>query len=345
MPSRLRAIDIFCGCGGVTTGLKAAGFRVLAGIENAAAPAEAFRLNHPDVRLIQSDIRCIPAEETLVGLALRPGELDLLAGCSPCQGFSRLRTRNRGRAADDDRNDLILEFIRFAEALLPKTVLIENVPGLVHDSRFTDLVIGLEGLGYSVAASVLDLSEFGVPQRRKRLILLASRSQLMPMPRPGRIRKTVRTVIGHLSQPAKSTDPLHKSVTRHSKPVLHKIGRIPRNGGSRIDLGPAGQLACHRRLEGFWDVYGRMSWDEPSPTITRFSFNPSKGRYLHPSQDRAITLREAALLQTLPVGYKFPLARYGRGAVASMIGEALPPAFVTHLGRHIAARLRARGSS
>jgi DNA (cytosine-5)-methyltransferase 1 len=333
--TRLTAIDVFSGCGGLTTGLKRSGFEVITAIEQAEAPSQAFRLNHPDVPVLQTDVRNVRAATLMDALSIEKGQLDLLAGCSPCQGFSRMRTRNHRIAAKDDRNDLILEFARLAAGLRPRVVLIENVPGLAHDPRFRQLATALRSLGYDVAYSVLDLSEFGIPQRRKRLIVIASRVGPIPLPHGHADPGTVRSAIGHLPSPRESSDPIHRSVTSHSTRIARKIAKVPRNGGSRADLGPRQQLQCHKRLRGFWDVYGRMAWDRPSPTITRFSTNPSKGRYLHPTQNRAITLREAALLQTLPSRYRFPLKRFGRGAVASMIGEALPPVFAAQVGRWI----------
>lgn len=336
-------IDLFCGCGGASLGLKRAGFRILAGIELANAPAEVFHLNHPEIRLYNSDIRDIDPFDLMDELELRINELDLIIGCSPCQGFSRIRTKNRPNSADDPRNDLVLDFVRFVESLLPKVVVYENVPGLKNDSLYNSLIRRLQRAGYSVTAGVLDLSDFGVPQRRRRLIIMGSQqSPLEPLKFTGKV-KTVRDTIGKLPSPSNSRDPLHRSITVHSEDVLKKISKIPRDGGSRMDLGPDEQLPCHKRTDGFKDVYGRMSWDKPSPTITRFSINPSKGRYLHPCENRAISLREAALLQTIPRSYKLPLGDYGRVAIASMIGEALPPLFAKHLGNHIYRHLDSAG--
>jgi len=329
------AIDVFCGCGCASFGLKRAGFRVLAGIELADAPAEVFHLNHPEISLYNSDIRDLDPSVLMEELGLSVNELDLIIGCSPCQGFSRIRTRNRPNSADDPRNDLVLDFVRFVEGMLPKVVVFENVPGLKNDDRYDSMIRRLQRAGYSVVAGVLNLSDFGVPQRRKRLIIMGS--QLGPLEAlkfTGK-GKTVRDTIGKLPTPANSRDPLHRSITVHSEDVLNKISKIPMDGGSRMDLGQDEQLPCHKRTAGFRDVYGRMAWDKPSPTITRFSINPSKGRYLHPRENRAISLREAALLQTIPRSYKLPLGKYGRVAIASMIGEALPPLFAKRLGDHI----------
>src|SRR5262245_24914378 len=143
MRNWLAAIDLFAGCGGLTTGLKRAGFSVLGAVELSSLAAETYRSNHPEVVLWQGDIREVDAMELIRAFALDPGELDLLAGCPPCQGFSSIRTRNSANAARDPRNDLILEFLRFVEALRPKTVMMENVPGLMKDKRLRSFVNGM----------------------------------------------------------------------------------------------------------------------------------------------------------------------------------------------------------
>ena len=326
------AIDVFCGCGGVTHGLQAAGFRVLAGIELNQAGRAAFRANHPSVRRLYFDVRKVKSSTVMADLGLDVGDLDLLTGCSPCQGFSRMRTRNRRKAANDERNDLVFDFVRLIEGLLPKTILFENVPGLTSDWRFSVMIGRLRKKSYRLSYETINLADYGVPQRRKRLILVGSRLGPLAVSLVKAPHQNVRRAIGHLVKPDESDDPLHRSLSVHCAEVMERIRKTPKNGGSRSDLGPDAQLPCHQRIDGYRDVYGRMHWDKPSPTITRYCTNPSKGRYLHPEQDREITLREASLLQTFPPDYQFPHARYGRGAVASMIGEALPPVFAEKLG-------------
>jgi DNA (cytosine-5)-methyltransferase 1 len=153
----------------------------------------------------------------------------------------------------------------------------------------------------------------------------------------------VRDAIGKLTTPEQSLDPLHNYPTKRSQKIEDRIRKIPKDGGSRASLGARGQLACHKRSDGFKDVYGRMAWDKPAPTITGGCINPSKGRFLHPQANRAITLREAALLQTFPKTYKFSL-RGGRYSVATLIGNALPPEFIR---RHASAlrEMAAAGSN
>lgn len=300
------ALDIFSGCGGLSEGLRQAGFRVAGAVEIDATAAAVYRLNHKETPLWERDITRVRASEILDELLLSPGELDLIAGCPPCQGFSTLRTLNGGREIEDARNDLIYQFLRLVKQLQPKTVMMENVPGLAKDKRFHIFVGTLERLGYKVNWNILDAADYAVPQRRRRLILLASRLGKIGFSKKSRKNVSVRDAIESLPSPGSSPDLLHNLPERRSEHVRSLIANIPKNGGSRKDLAPEYQLACHQNCNGFKDVYGRMAWDHVAPTITTGCFNPSKGRFLHPDENRNITMREAALLQTFPRRYRFP---------------------------------------
>jgi len=334
---RPRAIDLFSGAGGLTRGLRDAGFTVIGAVEQDDLAAESYRFNFPRVRLWESDIRNIAGSEILKTLGLRPGQLELLAGCPPCEGFSTLRTRNGHDQVNDPLNDLITEFGRLVTDLLPRYVMLENVPALAQDSRFHDYVALLQGSGYSVRHQVKDVSLYGVPQRRRRLILIAvwgDYKALPDEPVPA-ARPTVRHVLSQLPQAGASGDKLHDHGEQRTARVQSLIAAVPKDGGSRANLPSSMQLPCHERVNGFHDVYGRMAWDRPAPTITGGCINPSKGRFLHPEEDRAITLREAALLQSFPPGHQFSLRR-GKYAAAELIGNALPPVFVRRHARPIA---------
>jgi DNA (cytosine-5)-methyltransferase 1 len=325
------AIDLFAGCGGLTQGLKDAGFCVVAGVEIDALAQETYHANHPEVAL-WGDITEVNTLSMKRRLHLRKGQLDLLAGCPPCQGFTALRTLNGKRHIDDPRNDLVLEFARFVRDFLPRAVMFENVPRLEQDRRFAELLKDLAALGYGVDCDVLNAADFGVPQRRKRLILVAVRNGTPALQRSGARSRTVREALSQLGPAGSSGDPMHDIPERRAARVLAIIQSTPRDGGSRNDLPSEAQLRCHQRCDGFKDVYGRLAWDRVAPTITGGCVNPSKGRFLHPSEDRAITLREAALLQGFPADYAFSL-RNGKFAAAAMIGNALPPAVAEHQAR------------
>lgn len=335
------AVDLFAGCGGLTEGLKRAGFRVVGAVEIDSLAAKTYRANHPSVTLWRRDIRTLSADRILRRLRILPGQLDLLAGCPPCQGYSTIRTRNRRTPVADDRNDLIFEFLRLVAKLRPRAVMLENVPGLQHDGRFSRFCAELRTLGYRLNHRVLDASDYGVPQRRRRLILLAGRGYLVLPASPTAVRESVRSTIGNLPHPGKSGDPAHDVQEHRSERILKLIMDIPVDGGSRADLGAERQLACHQKLDGFKDVYGRMTWDDVAPTITGGFVNPSKGRFLHPEQNRTITPREAALLQTFPPQYRFPMEA-GKFPVAEMIGNALPPEFIRRHAAAVAEVIRRR---
>lgn len=335
---KFSAIDLFSGCGGLSLGLRRAGFRVLAAVDNDALSTSTYEKNHKRALVMKEDIRSVDALDLMEELKLTSGSLDLIAGCPPCQGFSTLRTLNGSRAVTEPLNDLVYDFVRFVSVFLPKTVMMENVPALLKDDRLHKMTQELKDLGYTCAAKLFNAERFGVPQRRLRLILFASRHDCPPFAHPRRRRRTVSQAIRRLPQPEQSEDPLHNYAVNRAKHVMSLIRRIPKNGGSRTDLPDVDQLECHQRLDGFRDVYGRMAWNEPAPTITGGCINPSKGRYVHPTEDRAITLREAALLQGFPMSYDFDLSN-GRYPAAQMIGNAFPPKFAEHHARAIYAHL------
>jgi len=321
------AIDLYSGCGGLTLGLKQAGFRVIGAVEIDPLASKTYKGNHKDVRLWRQDISTLPVSKIRVELNLKPGQLDLLAGCPPCQGFSTLRTRNGAMQNRDRRNNLIREMLRFVRVLRPKTVMMENVPGLRSHVQFRDFCRGLRRLGYKVDWDIKDAARYGVPQRRRRLILLAGLDTNIPFAEEAPRLRTVRQAIGRLATAGRSGDPLHDLQEKRKPRILDLIRDIPKDGGSRLDLPTNRQLDCHKKFDGFKDIYGRMAWSEVAPTITSGCFNPSKGRFLHPRENRAITMREAALLQSFPGKYWFP-PDAGKQAVALMIGNALPPEFI-----------------
>ena len=324
---RPRAIDLFCGCGGLTEGLKQAKFRVIGALDLDPLAIESFKLNHRRTRVWQADIRRVTATQVMLDLDLKPGELDLLAGCPPCQGFSSLRTLNGSRTVRDRGKDLVFHFLRFVKALQPRAIMMENVPGLARDWRMRALSKALNALGYESDHQVLDAADYGVPQRRRRLILLAGKSGVIEVAKQTLKRVTVRTAIEALPPPGKSGDPLHDLTEKRKEKTAKLIAQIPQDGGSRSDLGEEWQLPCHQSCDGFKDIYGRIAWDDVAPTITSGCVNPSKGRFLHPRENRSITLREAALLQSFRSDYRLSLKR-GKFEAARLIGNALPPEFI-----------------
>lgn len=336
------AVDLFAGAGGATQGLSDAGFDVLGAVEFDAAAAESYRLNHPNVKLWEQDIRRVSATEVRSSLNIPRGSLTLLKACPPCQGFSSLA---EGRIeSDDPRNDLVGHTGRFVRALRPRAVLLENVPGLSRDRRCSELLQSLKRLGYNARAYHVNAVEFGVPQKRKRLIILAMRGLRSVLPESLKTTDperpiTVRQTFSDLADSILQDDPLNKVRVLPDR-ILRRVSAIP-EGGNRFNLPDNLQLDCHKKLaeegkSGASGSYGRLRWDEPAPTMTTRCTTPACGPFLHPREHRAITLREAAAIQTFPPNYQF----FGtRGDVERQIGNAVPVRMAHGIGTTILSAL------
>jgi DNA (cytosine-5)-methyltransferase 1 len=323
---KLISIDLFSGVGGLTEGLEQSGFQTKMAFEIDELASKAYKLNHPKTEIITADIRNVDTND--IKKKLKGKTIHLLAGCPPCQGFSSIRRLNRAQPVEDDRNSLIKDYVRFVEALMPYTFMMENVPGLALSDAFHEAKTFLEEkLKYNVDYKVVNVRDYGVPQNRKRLVMVGSRLGPINVAEPKNEKMTVRKVIEKLPLPEKSEDLLHKIFPKHTLRIQQLVKDIPHDGGSLNDLDKDRQLKCHQKENiGFHDVYGRLRWDDYSTTITGGCLNPSKGRFLHPEQDRCISAREAAMLQSFPDNYKFPIDA-PISKIALMIGNALPPKF------------------
>ena len=342
----LTAVDIFAGAGGLTVGLKRSGFRVVAAVEREAHSFATHKANHPEVKCLKQDIA------TVSGAALQQfagtERIDLLAGCPPCQGFTSLTAKYK---QEDPRNTLILEMARLAEAIQPRAILMENVPGMTQKGGplYDQLRSRLQALGYRLTEGVLQVADYGVPQLRRRFVLLGGRGFEIALPDAthsgaptGDLApwRTVRDAIEDMPEPpglasAKARGHVERTdwhVVRDLSPKNIDRIRSARAGATWIHIPEHLRPDCHRNgYVGFTNVYGRMEWDRPSPTITGGCTTFSKGRFGHPTADRTISVREAALLQTFPSDYRFdtPYMDY----VCSMIGNALPCIFAEALSR------------
>jgi DNA (cytosine-5)-methyltransferase 1 len=321
------AVDLFCGCGAVTEALKRHHFRVVAAVDNDPIACNTYRRNHPSVRLYEREISRVSPHEIRTEL-LDNKNLDLLVVCAPCQPFSSQGQKN----SDDTRTRLILRAVRYASILKPKLILFENVPGLATP-RFANILKELKRCLVEIDYKVgnpenADAADYGVPQRRERCILLASRFRkppsLPPPVTPVGERISVRRAIGNLrrleSGEKDVNDPLHFA-RRHQTITLRRLSYVPKNGGSRASLPKNLVLKCHKNHSGHPDVYGRMSWEDVAPTLTTGCTDVTKGRFAHPDNDRAITLREAARLQTFDDSYRF---EGNASEIAIQIGNAVP---------------------
>ena len=327
------AVDLFSGAGSATAALKSSHFRVVAAVDNDPAACATYRLNHPTVRLFDEDIRSLEPDRVRAE-CLGGTPLDLMIVCAPCQPFS---SQNRHRC-DDHRSELILDAARFVAILRPLVVFVENVPGIAA-ARHRDLISAFReacGCEYRFTEPLrVNAADYAVPQRRIRCVLMGTRGPRLPrLPAPltpDGSRSTVRQAIHRLpplsSGEADPEDPLH-AARSHAGRVLRRLAAIPRNGGSRSALPESLALACHKQPNCYPDVYGRMSWNEVAPTLTTGCTDVTRGRFAHPEAYRAITPREAALIQTFPRRYKFTGTL---GAIASQIGNALPFALLQAL--------------
>jgi DNA (cytosine-5)-methyltransferase 1 len=334
----LFSIDVFSGCGGLSEGMHKAGFSTKLAFEIDENASRAYQMNHPKTQVITKDIREVPVEEALK--ILDGKTIHLLAGCPPCQGFSAMRRLNRPVPVEDERNNLIQDYVRFVKALMPYTIMMENVPALMEYDLFLKAVKSLKKCGYHwIDYKVVNVRDYGVPQDRKRLVLVGSRLGEIKVAPPTGKKETVRSTISKLPLPQGSMDLLHRVFPAHTPKVMERIRITPKNGGGKKDLPKEYLLECHKKANiGFNDVYGRLRWDDYSTTITGGCLNPSKGRFLHPEQDRCISAREAALLQSFPKNYKFPLD-IARADLALLIGNALPPRFSYYQSKSIKTHL------
>jgi DNA (cytosine-5)-methyltransferase 1 len=324
MAKELISIDLFSGCGGLTSGLTKAGFKTKVAVEIDCDAVNTFKKNHKKTKVIQKNIREIKISE--IKKLLKKKQLHLLAGCPPCQGFSSVRRLN-GKNIHDERNNLIMEYLRFVKSLKPLTLMMENVPALEKYYLFKEMVSQLNELGYNTQYKIVNVKDYGVAQRRRRLVLVGSRLGEISVAEGINTKVTVRDVIGKMNPVTKTKDKIHQIFPAHTTKVFERIKLTPKNGGSRSDLPKKFTLECHKKVNvGFNDIYGRLRWDDYSTTITGGCLNPSKGRFLHPEKNRTITAREAAMLQSFPKGYKFP-TDIGITSLALLIGNALPPKF------------------
>jgi DNA (cytosine-5)-methyltransferase 1 len=329
MSNELTAVDMFAGAGGLSLGLQMAGFRPVFAFDSDPYACETYRRNlGPHIR--QARAEAITAAAILKATGLRKGQLSLVCGGPPCQGFS---VQGLGRPGDS-RNDLVLEFARIAAALAPSAILMENVPTILgrrgswHLEALTRL---LRSEGYAFVTKVLNASDFGVPQDRNRAFLVAWRESgglSFAFPQPLRAeRRTVRQALRGLPEPPEDFSE-HPDFANHVRVRITKINQerirhVP-EGGGRLDIPKRLQLPCHRKAgtHRHLDVFGRMSWGRPAPTITALFDSFTRGRFGHPEENRAITAREGARLQSFPDTFRFCGPKKD---VARQIGNAVPP--------------------
>lgn len=345
-PQVVQVIDLFSGCGGMSHGFLHARsgdvqYRVLGGLDIDRHAAATYRrmIGRPCLEL---DVRELKGNVLADALAIWGYDENLplvLIGCAPCQGFSSHRKKD---VRKDVRNELLAAFADVVKVLAPDMVVMENVPEMLyreHWSHFANFTESLKDNAFKVRARVENLATFGVPQERYRALVLASRvGERVKMPLPSlspSAFRTVRDAIGLLppllAGERDPQDPMHIT-SRHRPETLNILRHIPKDGGSRRSLPPGIGPACHTRVDGFRDVYGRLWWDRPAVAITARCRTPSCGRFVHPHQDRGLSVREAGLLQGFPVDFMFEGPFDDK---FKQIGNAVSPIFSMALAEHV----------
>jgi DNA (cytosine-5)-methyltransferase 1 len=348
---QIDVLDLFCGCGGASSGfqqvrLPRVRYRAIGGVDIDEHALRTYERNigAPGINM---DVARISTSEALLHRMLdqttrNPKNPLILIGCAPCQGFS---SHTKMRSSADPRKNLLPHFARLATQLNPEAIFIENVPEMLAKRNWRHFRIAkstLEEHGYVVRARIYNFAEFGLPQERFRAVVLAfKRPFQMPEPfvKSGAFR-TVRDVIGHLPilHPGEqvSDDPMHIT-SSHRKTTIAILRAIPKDGGNRpVGVGPKCLDKARERYGGYTDVYGRLWWDRPALTVTARCRTPSCGRFVHPEQDRGLSVREAALLQGFPASYFFDGPFDDK---FKQIGNAVPPIVAKFIGEHMLGQL------
>lgn len=337
----MKAVDFFCGGGGMSYGMQEAGVKVLAGIDYEIACKETYEANIVNSKFIHADVFELKEEALQEELGLETNDDELiLIGCSPCQFWSIINTdKNKSTKS----KSLLAEFERFVKHLNPGYVVVENVPGVLRrkeESGLESFIHWLESNSYNVHFEIHNTNDFGVPQNRKRFTLVASRIGTEKVfPKKVKEKKTVADVLGvkngfkrvaagHVDK----TGFLH-TVSNIAPVTLKRLMKVEKDGGDRLGFAddPELQLPCFvGRDKSFRDTFGRLWWDRPSNTITTKFYSVSNGRFVHPEENRALSLREGATLQSFPKNYKFCASSIA--ATARQIGNAVPPEYARHIG-------------
>lgn len=345
----IRCVDLFCGVGGLTHGLQIAGLNVVAGVDIDPKCEYPFEANN-DSKFHMKSVDQLKKSE--VDDWYKGADIKVLAGCAPCQPFSIYSQGPKGKK--DDKWRLLYEFQRLIKETKPDIVTMENVPKLVKFDVFVDFVSSLEKLNYHVSYKLVECEKYGLPQTRKRLVLLASKFGEIQLIDPTHNKPekylTVKDVLK--SQPClragktSSKDPLHKSAAL-SELNMKRI-KASKPGGTWRDWPESLVAECHKKKTGstYVSVYGRMNWDKPSPTMTTQFYGFGNGRFGHPSQSRAISLREGAILQSFPDNYQFilPGEKPEMTVIGRLIGNAVPVKLGEVIGKSIMQHIKSYSS-
>lgn len=341
----IRAVDFFCGGGGMSYGMQKSGIQVLAGIDYEENCRATYEANIGKGKFIKADVFDLKEKELEDTLNLKRSDDELLLiGCSPCQFWSIINT---DKSKSKKSKNLLVEFGRFVKYFNPGYVVVENVPGVLRkkeESGLQSFIDWLESNGYLVNFKIHNTNNFGVPQNRKRFTLVANRigKQSIFPEKDLENKPVVKDVIGvsngfkKINSGYKDTTDFLHSVSKISPLTEKRLKKISKDGGNRLDFkdDPELQLKCFEgRDNSFKDTFGRLWWNRPAPTITTKFFSVSNGRFVHPEENRALSLREGATLQSFPKDYKFHGTSHA--SIARLIGNAVPPEYAKRIGLSI----------
>ncbi|SFZ82445.1 DNA cytosine methyltransferase [Tenacibaculum maritimum] len=344
LKNKIKAVDFFCGGGGMSYGMQKSGIQVLAGIDYEENCRATYEANIKKAKFIKADVFELKETDLEKALKLKRNDDELLLiGCSPCQFWSIINTDKK---KSQKSKNLLVEFERFVKYFNPGYVVVENVPGVLRkkgESGLETFINWLEENKYTVHFKVHNTSEYGVPQNRKRFTLIANRISNNEL-EPVKVNKklTVRDVIGvdngypQIKAGHRDKTDFNHSVPNVSELTLRRLKKVKKDGGNRLSFAndPELQLDCFiGRDNSFKDTFGRLWWDKPSPTITTKFFSVSNGRFVHPEENRALSIREGATLQSFPKDYKF--IGTSIGSIARLIGNAVPPEYAKRVGQAI----------
>jgi DNA (cytosine-5)-methyltransferase 1 len=352
MKQKLKAIDFFCGGGGMSYGMKKAGVKVIAGIDNELKCKETYEANIKGAKFLCEDVFQLNEEELEQSLNIKRNDNSLiLIGCSPCQYWSIINTAKK---KSEKSKNLLLEFKRFVDYFNPGYVVVENVPGVLRkqkESGLENFITSLKTNGFKVHFKVHNVKDYYVPQSRKRFTLIANRvSDIELEPKKARKSRVVRDVLGtkngfpKIKAGTKDKTNFNHTAAGLSEANLSRLRYVKKNGGNRLGFAKITelQLKCFEGKDNsFKDTFGRLWWDKPSPTITTKFFSISNGRFVHPDENRALSLREGATLQSFPKDYIFKTN--STSETARIIGNAVPPEYAKRIGQSIILNFKANG--
>jgi len=347
--SELKAVDFFCGAGGMTYGLSLAKIRVVAGIDIEEEYKDTYETNNPESKYIHSDIKELTIEQLEELGVERNDDSMIFAGCSPCQYWTQIQTE---KEKSTETKNLLEDFQKFVSYFMPGFVVVENVRGMFtnkDESKLTGFLDFLRKNDYGVDYDIIDAMYYGVPQKRKRFLLMASRvDEEIKLPKADKenvlkvkdflgVDNGFPTIgAGHVDE----TNFLH-TTARLSEKNIKRLRLTPHDGGTRLAWknDPELQINAYKDKDNTYkDTYGRVFWGKPAPTITTKFHSISNGRFAHPDEDRGLSLREGATLQTFPKTYVFKGS--GIGSIARQIGNAVPPELARRIGIEIRSRVK-----